>query len=28
VLGANTYPLTLEFFLFLGGPPTGVHLDV
>ncbi len=23
VLGANTYPLTLEFFLFLGGPPTG-----
>ena len=23
VLGANTYPLTLEHFLFLGGPPPG-----
>ena len=23
VLGANTYPLTLEKFLFLGGPPPG-----
>jgi CSLREA domain-containing protein len=23
VLGANTYPLTLEFFTFLGGPPPG-----
>ncbi len=23
VLGANRYPLTLEFFLFLGGPPAG-----
>ena len=23
VLGANTYPLTLEHFLFIGGPPSG-----
>jgi len=23
VLGANTYPLTLEHFLFIGGPPAG-----
>src|ERR1700684_2489923 len=23
VLGASTYPLTLEYFLFLGGPPSG-----